>query len=100
MSVVDRFVVNDRVINEPNEISNKFCDVFGNIGKDIQGQIPNTNKHWIDFFKDRESKSMFLTPTTVMEVKDILCSLKSKKSIGHDRIRNEILKITPVAVLL
>ena len=28
MSVVDKFLVNDQVIMEPNEISNKFCDFF------------------------------------------------------------------------
>ncbi len=73
MSVVDKFVVNDQVITEPNEISNKFCDFFcQHVGNYIQGQIPNTNKHWIDFFKDRESKSLFFTPTTAAEVKDIL----------------------------
>ncbi len=44
------------------------------------------------FFNNRESKSIFLTPTTAAEIEDILQSLNSKKRVGHDGISNEIIK--------
>ena len=43
MSVVDKFLVNDQVIMEPNEISNKFCDFFCQHRKRHPG--PNSRCH-------------------------------------------------------
>lgn len=67
-----------------------FNEHFVSIGKTLSeciGPIPN------EVLGTRVPQSFFLMPTTSMEVQKIISKLKSKNSVGIDRISSRVLKV-------
>ena len=74
------------------------------MGKDFAEKIPKANKSITAYLKLLQSNksSLFLEPTCNKEIKQIVSTLLSKSSSGHDNISNILLKeiIDPLANVL
>ena len=68
--------------------SQNITDYFVNIGPNFAKNIPDSDIEFHNFLKDRNPKSLFLTPVIEEEVKDIVNNLNTKKSSGYDGITN------------
>ena len=74
-------------------MSNIFYDFYVNIANEITKTIPLTPKSPLDYLTNRVSNSLFLTPVTEIEVKDIISILNPSKSVGPNSIPIELLKV-------
>ena len=85
-------------------ISNRFAKYFAGVRKKFPSKITPSKKSVLDYLKLLQSNqtSLFLSPTCVQEIKNIVSKLPSKASSGHDNINNILLKeiIAPLAPLL
>ena len=90
---------------DPSQMSNIFNDFYVNIANEITKTIPLTPKSPLDYLTKRVSNSLFLTPVTEIEVKDIISILNPSKSVGPNSIPVKLLKvigssISPLLALL
>ena len=76
------------------KISNSLAKYFAHVGKKFAGKIPSPTTSINDYLKCLQSNktSIFLSPTDIWEIKRIVSKLPSKKSSGHDNIRQHIAK--------
>ena len=82
------------ILTEDKDIANEFGEYFASIGKTLanqRGKLTIGIDHYIDKIP-QETSSLFLYPTTVTEIKQIIENLKSKPSSGYDGINNILLK--------
>ena len=89
-NMAQRFKINDNLVSESKQITNKFCEVFfTNIVHDYASKIPKSKydaKHYLHLNKIKQSKSIFITSSDTEEIRQILGKLKCKNSSGHDEI--------------
>lgn len=83
------------IISNNNVVSRKEAaeilnDFFTDV-TDLLGKLPNTSKSTY-YANDGNQRSIFLYPTTVEEVHDIITKMKPKHSSGEDGISPYILK--------
>ena len=79
---------------DSKKISNEFASFFSNIGAQYSKKIPGSSHDvntYLNKIKQNE-KSIFLSPCSQPEIRQIILSLKNKKSSGHDGISNLMLK--------
>ena len=79
---------------DPDTITNEFCEFFSTVGERFSGDIKtpeNNTEYYLDRMT-RNNSTLFLTPTNLEEVKDLITSLPNKTSSGHDSISNNLLK--------
>ena len=75
-------------------IANNFNDYFSDIGKTLADQLkPFSESEHTNFLKKRLHQSLFLTPTTSLEVFNLISGLKNTKSTGKDNISAYFLKV-------
>ena len=79
-------------ITDKQQIADKFNDYFANIGLDIQGMVPETNKMYNDYMPEQINASMFLIPTDPGNVIDVGMKLRPKSSSGYDNISTKLLR--------
>jgi len=91
-SLSDTFLIDNIPTTDPSLISNGFCDYFTNVGKKLANKIPSSSKSYQDYLNINNPNSMFFTPTDESEIEKVVNSLKSKKSYGHDKITNWLIK--------
>ena len=68
---------NGNISSDPTEISNIFDDYFVNVADCVSKIIHRTPKSALDYLKNRNANSIFLTPVTHMEIEDIISNLDS-----------------------
>ena len=88
-----RFMVNNKIVTDKNEISNGFNSFFTNIGPTLAEKIPSVNRSSTSFMKNRVLESMFLTDVVDDELMGIIKNLKEGSS-GWDGISCKVVKST------
>ena len=68
-----------------------FNNFFTSIGRNLQKQIPPTRKHFTDYLANRTFENFLCAPTTPDEVRNIIKTLKTCKSVGPFSIPTKIL---------
>ena len=84
---------NGNVTSDPIQMSNIFNDYFVNVAENITAKIPKTIKSPLAYMSDRNPDSIFLSPVTYYEVKDLIAALNPAKSVGPNSIPIKLLKI-------
>ena len=88
-----KHVFNDGIkIDDPKEMAEVFNNYFVNIGPNLAHNIPDSNKDFHSYLTNRNPQSLFFTPVTEDEVKQVVNNLKTKRSSGYDDITNFLLK--------
>jgi hypothetical protein len=83
----------DKIINDPNEIANKFNEYFTNIGSNLAKNIPTPAGSFLDYINTTNmQKSLFLNPVTTDEIIDVVNIFSANKASGHDDISPKVIK--------
>ena len=76
-----------------------FNDYFCTVGKNLADKFPvHKDNNFNKFLGTRISSSLFLTPTTPLEILNRINSLKNSKSCGLDKISFYFLKVSANAL--
>ena len=89
---------NDAIIDEPEEMANKFNEFFVNVGPDLAKKIPPSSKRPTDFLKGNFLDSMYISPTNEFEIIDIIRNLRNTNSKGSDDLPLSIIKTCDFAL--
>ena len=89
---------NNTLISDEQIIVNLYNDHFSTIAQNMANLIKNSN-YYSNNVKINQN-SLFLNPTNVNEILNIINSLDINKSTGHDNISNKILKICSNIILV
>ena len=81
------------ISSDPTEISNISNEYFANVADFLAKNIPKTPNPALDYLKNKNPNSIFLTPVTHMGIEDIISNLDSSKSIGPFSIPINLLKV-------
>lgn len=73
------------------KIANEFVHFFTDIGKNLANKILPNNAN-VGISERPINNSIFLSPTSQLEIKRIISNLKNKKSVGVDGINSNTLK--------
>ena len=94
LNIIDYLKVDNLDIKDPNEITNEFGKYFSAIGKKIAMKGGNSNIHINSYLTKIpiNEKSVFLTPCTETEIKNLINILPNKLSSGYNDISNLLLK--------
>jgi hypothetical protein len=80
--------------SEPNDICNAMNDFFVNVGNQVAESIKldGSEPKVTEFLNNRISSSIFIKPTDVNEVSNLIDRLDCNKGIGWDNIHPRLLK--------
>ena len=67
-------------LTDPTSIANKINEYFTHIGPNLADKISYISGSHLDYMKNTVSKSMFIKPTNVYEIKKIISEIQSGKS--------------------
>lgn len=85
-SVQSSFIIDNKEITDPMEITNHFCEFFTNIGPNLAKMIPSSTSSFRSFLSGSFIKSIFLEPTTELEISEICASFRAGTSAGFDQV--------------
>lgn len=98
-SISDSFKINNISNTNNKEIANGFADYFTNIGMDYAQAIPKSKHSETHYMKNRNNNNMFMAPTDIYEIGQIIDQLKRKQSTGHDNISTAFVKDVKNSIL-
>ena len=88
------FNYGNKILTDPVEIANGFCEYFTNVSPNLAKKIPDVNTPFSTFLSNRTRDSIFLNPTNVTELTNICHTLKSGKTAGFDNIAMNAIKLS------
>ena len=89
-SIPTAFLINDRKVCNPQEISEEFNNYFSTIGQKLSDNV--TGPDFQQYLRGNHPNSMFVNPVTEVEILNSIAAIKPKTSQGHDGISSKILK--------
>lgn len=89
-NVIKEIIYDDKLINNSKEIANKFNDYFSSIGMQLAEKIQTGEANEVTNIVNE--KTMFLVPTDVKEVFNIIMELK-ESAPGYDNVTAKDLKV-------
>ena len=89
---------NDGIINDKNEISDRYNKFFVNVGASLAPAIAPSNKNPLEYMKNDTSITLQNTPVTVREMENILVHIKDS-SPGWDELRPNVMKTVKKSII-
>ena len=86
------FESEDKTIMDPEEIADKFCKYFTNIGPNLAGAIRDVNSSVSSFIGDSNLPPVTMKPTHPGELESICSMFASGKAPGYDNISMRVIK--------
>ena len=80
-------------INNSTDIANTFNDFFTHVSHNLATSVPIANRPAMSYMQNRQSNSIYLSPTSSNEIEKESDKLNSSKATGHYSIRITILKL-------
>ena len=96
---IQELQVDNNIIDDQQQIANKFNDFFINVGPNLAKKIPGSNKSVSEYQKKSYNNSIFLALTTVAEILNIIQDLKISSNSDQNEIPVIILKHSVVVKL-
>ena len=92
--VIEKLRVGNIEFVEPKDIADELCHYYSQIGVKLSKSITKLTTDKLSHLKKipRNARSLFLTLTTRYEIIKIIDNLPNKKSSGHDKLNNLLLK--------
>ena len=87
-------------MNDFLQITNYFNDYFVNVANNLVLDLLQTSHSFQTFVHSPTLSTLYLYPTSLTEIKKLICNLQPKKSTGIDEIFPTILKSTPDNILI
>ena len=93
-TLIDRITVGNIDKTDAGSITNHLAEYFSSVGKTYANKIATGKRDFVSYLNvlPSQPKSLFLTPCTETEIKDIIGKLGNKSSSGNDDISNILLK--------
>jgi len=91
----DSIKVNNKTVNDKQQIANEFNKYFVNIGPNLAQSLPNTPNipSYHSYLKGDFVNSFSLFLTTPDEICRVVAAMTPKTSAGHDDISTQVMKI-------
>ena len=88
-TIIDHLHVENIDITDSKKIANEFGRYFSTVGDHYASKIKDHNKNIESYLKviPRNTKSIFLNPTTNEEIQSLISKLPNKKSSGFEQYR-------------
>ena len=92
--IIDKLKVGNIELTKAEEIANEFAKYYSTIGSKLMNKVKSSKIPVDKYINKIESnrKTLYLRPTTTMELEKIIMSLRNKTSTGFDEISNTMLK--------
>ena len=84
---------NGNLTTDSSKMANIFNDFFVNVADNITKKIPRSKKSPMDYLSNKNSHSVFISPSVPYEISDIIDQFKTGKSIGPNSIPMKLFKI-------
>ena len=93
-SIIEKIKIDGILIERPKEISNALANYFASIGNNLSNKL-QPSKHSLKYYLNKIPtfpSTMFASPTSPIEINNLINSLGNKHSCGYDNISNHMLK--------
>ena len=98
VALPDTFKYKDKIIDDAQDISNKFNKYFVEIGPTLDAKIEAPSTDFKHFLNSNTCDSFFIRPASSEEIVDTINSCKDKRSSGIDNIPMTVIKKTGVNI--
>lgn len=89
-----KLLIDDAIVENPDEISEKFNEYFVNVGETIANSLGNVTKvDFKTFLKNSVPQTIVLTPPLPIEIYKIIQTLNIGKASGNDDIPSYFLRL-------
>jgi hypothetical protein len=105
-NVPQELLVENKLVNDPQEVADAFGEYFSKVGAQYSDTIPKSNIEPEHYCEQFNPNSLYLAPTDPNELQQIISKLKSKTSCGFDNISSKLLKdispylLNPLTILI
>ena len=82
----------NKTLTDNIEIANAFNEHFSNAAVKLAKNLPNSNSHFSNYLKSSNLSSIYLFPTSFLELKRLIAEIKPKLSTGFDQIPPVVLR--------
>ena len=73
---ISQLIANGETIQDSQKMANLFNNSFVRVSTQVCSEIPRTKMSPLDYLKNRNMNSFFISPVTHSETEDIIISLK------------------------
>ena len=100
--IAEKIKIGNLLVNDPKKIANHFGEYFSTVGEEYTNKISSPKIDITTYLGkiNSNNKTIFMEPTTQMEILKLINNLPGKKSSGYDGISNVLLKeIAPLILI-
>ena len=100
--LIEYLTIDQLQIYDCKRIAEEFGKHFATVGKNLAEKIPPSKKD-VNYYVNKMptiTNSLYLSPTSEKEIKDLIQSLPNKNSSGYDNISNVLLKKLSPEILI
>ena len=90
---ISQLIQDGKEIDDPKTMANIFNKFFVNVSQKVTSGIPRTRKRPLDYLKQRNDKSSFLSNATPEEIEALINSLQEGKAVGPYSVPIKLLKM-------
>ena len=88
------FNINNKSVNNKNEIAEGFNNFFANIGYNVNHNVPRADRDFTTYMPYHNAQSIFLSPLVPEDILSITNKFKQKTSYGADGVSTKLLTKT------
>lgn len=92
-SIPPKISKNGTTISDSYQIAQEFNNFFVNVGPQLASSIPSSQNSFMSYLGNPSNLSFFLSPTSPIEIEDIISNLSTSKSSGPYSIPIYLLKV-------
>ncbi len=92
INTIPKLIANGAELTKSGEIAEEFNEYFCNIADDILKGIPNTKMKYNDFMPTPTNHSIYIYPTDMEEIADLIMAMNPRKATGDDGINVKIIQ--------
>ena len=90
----ETFSVNGEKVSNYSIITEEFNNFFAKIGKTVSESVPSPTTSFHSHLQDRSSVNVFMQPTDIYEIKNVVTNLKTKCTVGFDSLSTKLIQQT------
>ena len=90
---ISQLIQDGKETDDPKTMANIFNKFFVNVSQKVTSGIPRTRKCPLDYLKQRNDKSLFLSNATPEEIEALINSLQEGKAVGPYSVPIKLLKM-------
>ena len=89
-------MIGGKLCSDSNLLANYFNDYFSSIGEKLVNKLATPQKQFSEFLCTSICNSVFLNPTSEIEIRKIISKMQPKNSTGIDEIPISVVKLSSI----